>query len=63
MDASPNPIDILETYFDTELRPGTLGEFDGIDPEKWIDFSKHYRAVMKSGFAGAYLDADRSLPG
>lgn len=62
MDASPNPIDILETYFDTELRPGTLGEFDGIDPEKWIDFSKHYRAVMKSGFAGAYLDAHAAPP-
>lgn len=57
MEASPNPIDILEKYFDAELRPETLGEFDGIDPERWIDFSKHYLAAMKSGFASAYLDA------
>lgn len=57
MDASPNPIDIIEKYFDAELRPNTLGEFDGVDPETWIDFSRHYLAVMRSGFAGAYLDA------
>ncbi len=57
MEVPPNPIDILEKYFDAELKPDTLGEFDGVDPEQWIDFSKHYLAVMKNGFAGAYLDA------
>ncbi len=57
MEVSPNPIDIIEKYFDTELQPDTLDEFDGVDPERWIDFAKHYLAVMKSGFAGAYLDA------
>lgn len=51
MEASPNPIDILEKYLDTELTSETLGEFDGIDPERWIDFAKHYLAAMKSGFA------------
>ena len=57
MEVAPNPIDIFENYFDAELKPNTLGEFDGVDPEQWIDFSKHYRSVMKNGFAGAYLDA------
>jgi len=57
MEVSPNPIDILEKYFDAELRPDTLEEFDCVDPEQWIDFSKHYLAVMESNFAGAYLDA------
>lgn len=57
MEVSPNPIDIFENYFEAELKPNTLGEFDGVDPEQWIDFSKHYLSVMKSGFAGSYLDA------
>ncbi|HBH81805.1 MAG TPA: hypothetical protein DDY39_18420, partial [Nitrospira sp.] len=56
MEVSPNPIDILEKYFHAELKPDTLSGFDGVDPEQWIDFSKHYLAVMKSDFAGAYLD-------
>lgn len=56
MEVSPNPIDILESYFEAELKPETLGEFDDLDPDQWIDFSKHYRAVMEGGFAGAYLD-------
>lgn len=57
MEPSPNPIDILEAYFHAELRPKTLGEFDDINSERWIDFSKHYLAVMERGFANAYLDA------
>jgi len=57
METAPNPIDIIETYFGAELKPDTLSEFDGVDPERWVDFSKHYLAVMESGFAGAYLDA------
>jgi hypothetical protein len=57
MEASPNPVDILESYFDAELRPETLDEFDGVDPERWIDFAKHYLAAMKRGFSGAYLSA------
>lgn len=57
MEVSPNPVDIIEKYFEVELKPGTLGEFDGIDPERWVDFSKHYHAVMMRGFAAAYLDA------
>jgi len=57
MEATPNPVDIIENYFDVELRPETLGEFDGIDPEHWVDFCKQYRAVMQSGFASAFLDA------
>lgn len=62
MEVSPNPIDILEKYFDAELKPDTLGEFDGVDPEQWIDFSKHYLAVMKSGFAGTHLDVHAAPP-
>ncbi len=56
MEVSPNPIDIIEKYFNAELKPKTLCEFDGVDPERWIDFSNHYRTVMKSKFANAYLD-------
>jgi len=57
MEVSPNPIDILEKYFDVELRPHSLSRFDSVDAEQWIDFSKHYLAVMRNGFADAYLDA------
>lgn len=57
MEVSPNPIDIFEKYFDAELKPDNLGEFDTVDSEQWIDFSKHYLSVMKSCFSSAYLDA------
>ncbi|MEW8561259.1 MAG: hypothetical protein AB2541_04110 [Candidatus Thiodiazotropha sp.] len=57
MEVSPDPIDILEKYFETELRLDSLEAFDGVDPEQWIDFSKHYLAVMRSGFANTYLNA------
>jgi hypothetical protein len=62
MEAAPNPIDILEKYFDVELKPKTLGDFDDTDPERWVDFSKHYLAVMKDGFAGTYLDLQAAPP-
>ncbi|GEN29652.1 hypothetical protein HVA01_32980 [Halovibrio variabilis] len=56
MKTCPNPIDIIEKYFNIELRTESLEEFDGIDSEQWIDFSKTYLKVMESGFASAYLD-------
>lgn len=62
MAVSPNPIDIIEKYFNVELRPETLGDFDEIDAERWVDFSKHYLAVMERGFPGVYLDKEAAPP-
>lgn len=62
MSPLPNPIDIIEKYFNAELKPATLGEFNNTETEQWIDFTKHYRAVMKSSFAGIYLGANAAPP-
>jgi hypothetical protein len=59
MEVLPNPIDIIENYFNVEVKTKTIHAFDNVEIEQWIDFAKYYLAVMKDGFAKHYLNASQ----
>jgi hypothetical protein len=49
------PISTIERYFDLRLDRAALKRFDETSDEQWIDFAKHYLAVMETDFPAQFL--------
>ena len=56
MPLSPTPISLTEAYFDNELRRSSLGYFDEVTDDNWIEFAKYYRSNMAKSFVPQFLD-------
>lgn len=49
------PISTIERYFDLRLDRAALKRFDETSDAQWIDFAKHYLAVMETDFPAQFL--------
>ena len=55
MNTLATPVDIVETYFDVELKRSSLKRFNEVSDQQWVDFAKFYLGVMKAQFAAQFL--------
>ncbi len=49
------PLDIVESYFGIQLDRSAVKKLDRTSDDEWIDFAKHYLAVMDDNFAAQFL--------
>ena len=58
---SPTPISLLEEFFEVDLTPRWVRAMRrGVEPPRWIEFAKFYRARMEAGFAEEFLQPRES---
>ena len=60
MSRSPDPIAILERFFDCDLTSRTLSFFDSVDEDLWIEFAKTYLSEMETTFASRFLGPEET---
>jgi hypothetical protein len=58
---SATPIDIVERYFDVELKRSSLKHFGEITDQEWVDFAKFYLQVMEAQFGEQFLGGSDGL--
>jgi hypothetical protein len=55
MNMKSTPVDIIEGFFDLELKRSSLQAFDQVPTDWWVDFARHYRTQMDNNFAHDFL--------